>query len=61
MGLTGYARNMPDGTVEAEVQGEDDEVDRFARAVSRGPHMAHVTEVLKEVRPVVGEEVEFKV
>jgi len=61
LGLTGYARNLPDGTVEAEVQGEDEAVDRFARAVSRGPHIAQVTEVLKDKREVVEGEKGFRV
>ncbi len=57
LGLTGYARNRRDGTVETEVQGEDESVDRYARVMSRGPHIAHVTEIIRQEMDVIeGEE-----
>jgi len=41
-GVTGYARNLPDGRVEALVEGEQDSVDRMERALRRGPSHAAV-------------------
>jgi acylphosphatase len=36
-GLHGYVRNLPDGSVEAEVEGDREAVERFERAIRRGP------------------------
>ncbi len=45
LGLTGYARNRPDGTVEAEVQGEEEALHAFKKAVEKGPRAARVSEI----------------
>lgn len=47
-GLAGYVRNLDDGTVEAVAEGEVDAVDRFERAIRRGPALADVDEVRVE-------------
>ena len=41
-GITGYARNLPDGRVEALVEGDQDSVDRMELALRRGPSHAEV-------------------
>jgi acylphosphatase len=41
-GVTGYARNLPDGRVEAVVEGEQESVDRLELALRRGPAHAQV-------------------
>lgn len=38
-GLTGYARNLPDGRVELEVQGEDKHVKDFLGQVEEGSYI----------------------
>jgi acylphosphatase len=43
--LAGWVRNLPDGRVEALVQGERESVDRFGRQLARGPRGAHVDDV----------------
>ena len=43
--LTGYARNMPDGSVVVEVQGERAEVEEFAIGAALGPRLSEVTAV----------------
>lgn len=44
-GLTGYVRNLPDGSVEAYAEGEAAAVTRFERAIRTGPPGARVTHV----------------
>jgi len=41
-GLHGYVRNLADGRVEIVAEGERDAVERFERAVRRGPAGARV-------------------
>jgi acylphosphatase len=41
-GLSGYVRNRHDGTVEAEVEGEADAVERFELAIRRGPPASRI-------------------
>ena len=36
MGLTGWVKNMPDGTVTMEVQGDMAEVEAFAKRIKKG-------------------------
>lgn len=43
LGITGYARNMDDGSVEVLACGEDDALDQLAGWLKQGPPMARVT------------------
>ena len=45
LGLTGRARNLPDGTVEVEAEGEPEGLEEFVRALRRGPPAARVAQV----------------
>lgn len=45
LGLVGWVRNLPDGTVEAVAAGMDDQLDTFRSWLRRGPPGAHVTTV----------------
>lgn len=45
LGLSGWVRNRPDGTVEAEVQGPEEMVDRFIGWAREGPSLAEVDRV----------------
>jgi acylphosphatase len=47
-GLRGWVRNLPDGRVEAVVEGDEAALDRLAGALRRGPGSARVTRVLAE-------------
>lgn len=44
-GVTGWVRNLPDGRVEAVVEGEADAVTRMERALRSGPRGARVERV----------------
>lgn len=41
-GVTGWVRNMPDGSVEAHLEGEDDSVRQLITWAKRGPPRARV-------------------
>jgi len=45
-GLHGYVLNRDDGSVEAVAEGEVESVDRFERALRRGPSRSRVEHVL---------------
>lgn len=43
--LTGFAKNMPDGSVYIEVEGENSKLNKFVKWCNRGPMMARVEKV----------------
>jgi acylphosphatase len=45
LGLVGWVRNMPDGSVELEAQGPSDVVEQLLTWCRRGPSLAQVTAV----------------
>ncbi len=48
LGLTGWVRNMPDGSVSALLCGPAPEVDQMLEALHRGPPFARVSAVTTE-------------
>lgn len=46
--LTGFVKNREDGSVYAEVEGEEDNINRFVEWCYVGPRLAKVTEVSAE-------------
>lgn len=51
-GLHGYVLNRDDGTVEAVAEGDSEAVERFERAIRRGPSRARVENVvIDEINP----------
>lgn len=51
-GVHGYVRNLPDGRVEALVEGDEETVDRMELALGRGPIGARVDSfVVEPVEP----------
>jgi len=53
-GVAGWARNRPDGTVEAVLEGEPQAVDRVLRFCHEGPRGAHVERVDVKEAPAEG-------
>ena len=45
LGVTGWVRNLPDGRVEAEVQGTSDAIENLLSDLRTGPRLSHVTSV----------------
>ena len=52
LGISGWIRNYPDGTVEAELSGEEADVTRMIQRLQRGPSNARVEHVdVEEIEP----------
>ena len=49
LGLSGWIRNMPDGSVEAMASGEEDQLLAFVTWCKDGPPLAKVTEVIQRL------------
>ncbi len=60
-GLTGTVRNLRDGRVEAVAEGEAEALERFERALHRGPSHARVADVETESMVPSGRYVGFMV
>ncbi len=52
MGISGYVRNLPDGRVEMELQGNAAMVEALLEKARIGPWAAHVSSLKVEPRPV---------
>lgn len=54
-GLAGWVRNLPDGRVEAEIEGEQDAVEDLLTWMGEGPRWARVTGIEREQVDPLGE------
>ena len=61
LGLTGFVRNLPDGSVEVVVEGERGLVGEMVSEVRRGPRWAQVNHVQVTERSYTGKFKEFSV
>ena len=52
LGVSGWVKNLPDGTVEALAQGDDKAVEQLIAYVHHGPPAARVTSVSVNDEPV---------
>jgi acylphosphatase len=52
LGITGWIRNKPDGTVEAEIEGEKRTLEQFLRWCQRGTSHARVEKVAVKKMPI---------
>ncbi len=48
LGLQGYVKNEPDGSVSIFVQGDDTTINRFIELISNPPYPARISRVIKE-------------
>jgi acylphosphatase len=60
-GVHGYVRNLPDGRVEAVIEGDEESVLRVERALRRGPAGARVDDVVVEAAAPSGRATGFSV
>jgi len=60
LGLKGWVRNMPDGSVEAVFEGDDENVEKAIEWCHRGPPLARVDRVEVEYEEPKGE-TEFRI
>ena len=60
-GVTGWVRNLPDGRVEAHVEGEDEAVTRVERALRSGPPGARVQTVTVDTEDATGAYKDFSI
>lgn len=52
LGVSGWVRNLPDGSVEAEIEGDRTSVDDMVEWLRRGPPFAEVSDVdVAEINP----------
>jgi len=48
MGVKGFVRNLPDGTVEVMAEGDKETLEKFLNAIEDGPPLAEVTHMAYE-------------
>ena len=60
-GLTGWVKNLEDGSVELEVEGEDALVAALIAWCEQGPPGARVSAVVVEERVATGAETQFSI
>lgn len=61
IGVVGWVRNLPDGTVELEAEGTSDQVARFLAWCEQGPPAARVERIAVEDQPPKCTEAHFAV
>lgn len=60
-GVRGTVRNLDNGRVEIEVEGDADAVLRFERAIRRGPAGSRVDDVMVDPSPATGRFADFRI
>lgn len=55
LGLTGYAENLPDGSVRVEAEGDPDRLDQLEAFLHQGPRWAEVEALDSQRLPATGE------
>lgn len=61
LGVTGWVRNLPNGNVEAVIEGEEAKVEQMIKWCGRGPAPARVDKVEVKRLPATGEFSAFKI
>ena len=55
LALTGYAENLPDGSVRVEAEGTSDRLDQLEAFLHQGPRWAEVSSVDSQRSPATGD------
>ncbi len=61
LNVSGWVRNMEDGSVHMELQGPEDRVEQLMDIIEAGNYFIKVETFETEVRPVVDGEIGFKI
>jgi len=61
LGLRGYVRNLPDGSVEVVAEGPEEAVRRLLEKIKKGPPAARVERVEAKELPERGEFEDFEI
>ena len=61
LGVYGYVRNMPDGSVEAVIEGDRDKVMKLIEWMKVGPPLARVDDIEVEIGEFRGEYRDFRI
>lgn len=61
LGLTGWVKNMPDGSVEAYVEGERGDIESLIVELKLGPPSSSVSDVQVKFEKFSGEFVDFQI
>ncbi len=61
LGIKGWIRNLPDGRVEAVIEGDKDKVDEMLELLRRGPPLAVVEDVEIDWEDYKGEFRDFRI
>ena len=61
LGVTGWVKNRPDGSLEIVAEGEEDQVKDFLAWAQHGPSTARVDKVETRWRSYTGEFAEFRI
>ena len=55
LGVSGFARNLKDGSVEIVAEGEEKQLKEFEKRFRKGPLMAFISEIEIKEQPATGE------
>ena len=61
LNLPGWVRNLPDGRVEAVVEGSGKQLKLFLERIADGPMKPYIRQTTEEISPATGEFEEFRV
>lgn len=61
LGLHGWVKNLPDGRVEAEMEGAEAAVESLVAKMRKGPALAHVTDLVAMKLPFQNQYTDFLV
>ena len=61
LGVSGWVKNLPDGRVEAEIQGEEQLLLDFLSILRKGPPLGRVRDIVKNEIPPDQEDVAFDI